>query len=96
MQPWQWAVAALSIFLIPAVLLVLLVAIGAVRQDRDRRQAIADLSASDWFRAMAYEVAGVTSRPFMIRHPDDEMPIDEISEAVEAVLADYGVKPVGL
>lgn len=96
MQLWQWIVVVFGMLLIPTVVVVLLVAIGQWRYIRLRRQKIANLGAGEWFRAMAYEVAGVASRPFMVRHPDDEMPIDEISEGVESVLTDYGVKPVGL
>lgn len=47
-------------------------------------------TASD-VRAIAFQVAGAAAAVFMERHPQDVMPTDEITENVEAILAEHGV-----
>lgn len=42
-------------------------------------------------RAIAFEVAGAAAAVFMERHPDDVMPTEEITENVEAILAEHGI-----
>lgn len=42
-------------------------------------------------RAIAFQCAGAAAAVFMERHPDDVMPTEEITENVEAILAEHGI-----
>lgn len=42
-------------------------------------------------RAIAFQCAGAAAAVFMERHPDEVMPIEQITENVEAILAEHGI-----